>query len=338
MFNDNHTKALRADKVSSYSLDPSSVARALGGKVTGRNRVLAPGPGHSHQDRSLSVKVDPAAPDGFLVTSFAGDDPMVCRDHVRLVLGLPAWSPASGRSDAPSRLTVIIPSRPDPDEERRAAWKRTRIAEIWHEARDPRGTLVERYLTQPKAQGGRGLVFPDDVAGTVLRFHPACPWRDESGQLIRVPAMVAAMRCIHTDRLKAVHRTRLTPDGKKADRRMYGDATESAIKLDPDEAVTTGLAVGEGIETVLAARQFGFKPAWALGSAGGIREFPVVNGIEGLTILEEHDQNGANAQAVEACWLRWHAAGREVLAGTPDYGKDMNDALHALNAPQGRAA
>jgi hypothetical protein len=36
MFNDNHTKALRADKVSSYSRDPSSIARALGGAVMGR--------------------------------------------------------------------------------------------------------------------------------------------------------------------------------------------------------------------------------------------------------------------------------------------------------------
>jgi hypothetical protein len=59
-------------------LDPRIVARALGGSVSGRN-VVAPGPGHSRADRSLSIKIDPAAPDGFVVHSFAGDPPITCR-------------------------------------------------------------------------------------------------------------------------------------------------------------------------------------------------------------------------------------------------------------------
>jgi putative DNA primase/helicase len=63
------------------------IAEALGGEVSG-GQVLAPGPGHSAQDRSLSVKLDDTAPDGFLVHSFAGDDPVACRDHVRRKIGL----------------------------------------------------------------------------------------------------------------------------------------------------------------------------------------------------------------------------------------------------------
>jgi AAA domain len=63
--------------------------------------VLAPGPGHSPADRSLSVKLDPNAPGGYLVHSFAGDDPIVCRDHVREKAGLPAWQPnGNGRKRA----------------------------------------------------------------------------------------------------------------------------------------------------------------------------------------------------------------------------------------------
>jgi hypothetical protein len=46
-------------------LDPRAVARALVGEVAGHNTVLAPGPGHSARDRSLSIKLDPTAPDGF---------------------------------------------------------------------------------------------------------------------------------------------------------------------------------------------------------------------------------------------------------------------------------
>jgi hypothetical protein len=38
-------------------------------------RVLAPGPQHSPKDRSLCVSLAPATPSGFLVHSFAGDDP-----------------------------------------------------------------------------------------------------------------------------------------------------------------------------------------------------------------------------------------------------------------------
>ena len=45
----------------------------LGGEVRG-NHVYAPGPGHSANDRSLSVLLDASAPDGFVIHSFAGDD------------------------------------------------------------------------------------------------------------------------------------------------------------------------------------------------------------------------------------------------------------------------
>ena len=68
------------------------IAEALGGDVT-NGEALVPGPGHSAEDRSLAIKCDGAAPDGFMVHSFAGDDPIVCRDHVRRKLGLPEFKP-----------------------------------------------------------------------------------------------------------------------------------------------------------------------------------------------------------------------------------------------------
>jgi hypothetical protein len=69
-----------------------SWAHALGGEISG-NSVRAPGPGHSAGDRSLSVTPSGASPIGFLVHSFAGDDPLVCLDYVRAKLGLPAFAP-----------------------------------------------------------------------------------------------------------------------------------------------------------------------------------------------------------------------------------------------------
>jgi hypothetical protein len=73
-------------------IDARNLARALGGEVHG-NQVLAPGPGHSPQDRSLSVRLDEGALEGFVVHSFANDDPIACRDYVREKAGLPAFRP-----------------------------------------------------------------------------------------------------------------------------------------------------------------------------------------------------------------------------------------------------
>ena len=75
------------------NISARDVARALGGHVTSRDTVACPGPGHKPHDRSLQIKVTPDAPGGFLVHSFAGDDPIACRDYVRERLGLPAWKP-----------------------------------------------------------------------------------------------------------------------------------------------------------------------------------------------------------------------------------------------------
>jgi len=74
-----------------------AIAKALGGDVAGANTILAPGPGHSPCDRSLAIRLDPRAPDGFVTFSHAGDDWRECRDHVRARLGLPAWQPGDGR-------------------------------------------------------------------------------------------------------------------------------------------------------------------------------------------------------------------------------------------------
>src|SRR6516165_9289853 len=72
-------------------IDPRSLARALGGEVRG-NEIRAPGPGHSKEDRSLSVKVTPG---DLIVYSHAGDDWQECKDYVREKAGLGAFKPNS---------------------------------------------------------------------------------------------------------------------------------------------------------------------------------------------------------------------------------------------------
>ena len=119
--------------------------------------------------------------------------------------------------------------------------------------------------------------------------------------------------------------------GGKTFRLSLGPIAGGAIKLDPDEDVTQGICIGEGVETTLSGRQMGLWPAWSLVSTGGISNFPILPGTEGLHIFAENDANGASAKAVEACARRWYEAGRDVFVITPDVG-DLNDELREVAA------
>jgi putative DNA primase/helicase len=311
--------------------DLRAIARALGGNVIGRDTVLCPGPGHSRRDRSLAFRLDPRAPDGFVCNSHAGDDWKECRDYVRQKLGMPAWEPGNGRQrwvpqehvpkwDLASieDETRDMPPALSEDEFERIA----RVQALWGEAVEPRGTVAETYSREV-----RRLELPDALAGAVLRFHRRCPWRDENTGLTEyVPALIAAFPSIESDAITAVHRIALRPDGTKIDRRMLGIVSHAAIKFDPLGGDT--LAVGEGIETCMAAREFGFKPTWALGSVGAISFFPLIDSVKQVTILGETGE--ASAHAIKLCGTRWRRAGRRVRVVMPNDGlADMNDALIA---------
>ena len=295
-----------------------TLAVALGGDIVGR-QVNCPGPGHSRIDRSLGVRPSASSPVGFLVHSYTGDDFASCQEYVLGRLGMPldAWRTKGAGASRPT--PTFTPRQPGP--ERDNAARIARAVAIWNEAVDAHGTVVERYLAS------RGLDLPD--GSDVLRFHPRCPWRDEAeNRTIYVPCMVALMRSVTTDEPQGVHRTRLTGEGAKVDRRMLGIAAGAAVKLDADDAVTGGLAIGEGIETVLAARLLGFRPAWALASAGAIAAFPVLGGVGALTLLAENDP--ASDRAIGQCAARWHAAQREINVVTPNFGSDLNDAIREV--------
>jgi hypothetical protein len=74
-----------------------SWARLLGGEVRG-DAVVCPGPGHSPKDRSLSVKV---GKDGEPICfSHCGDDPFVCKDFARSLLGFPKFGSSNSKAIA----------------------------------------------------------------------------------------------------------------------------------------------------------------------------------------------------------------------------------------------
>jgi hypothetical protein len=213
-------------------------------------------------------------------------------------------------------IEAAIPREPDDDERAR----QRRALEIWEAARDIGGTLAAKYLT------GRKLALPEGVSGQVMRFHPRCPWRNDTDELVYVPALIGLFRAIDDDKPCGIHRTALTDDGRKLGRRALGRKAGAAIKLTADEDVEQGLHIGEGVETMLAATMFGFAPAWAMGDTSGMRSFPVLDGIDALTIIVDHDENGAGQAAASECFDRWTAARREVWCVLPDgVGVDMND-------------
>jgi hypothetical protein len=97
-------------------------------------------------------------------------------------------------------------------------------------------------------------------------------------------------------------------------------------------AVTTGLVVGEGLETTAAAatrvehQATLLRPAWALIDRINLRDFPVLTSIEALTILVDNDQSGDGQDAANVCTQRWVAANRHVEQLIPNIvGHDFND-------------
>jgi hypothetical protein len=168
----------------------------------------------------------------------------------------------------------------------------------------------------------RGCTTPDND----VLWHPAL--RHRSGHI--GPAIVAIVTDIVTGERINLHRTWIKPDGAgKAEIEKprlllkHHRAHGGVIRLFPDEAVTTGLCIAEGLETTLSAAH-GFTPAWATLDAGNLATFPVLDGIECLTVAVDHDRAGLAAFNTVAA--RWLAAGREVRQWLPpDYGADIND-------------
>jgi putative DNA primase/helicase len=288
------------------TISPKAAAQVLGGEFR-NGQVLCPGPGHSPGDRSLSVRF--YAGGGYVVHSFAGDDPMACRDHVNRLLGLPGGQPTE--CQAP-KARVTPASNAGMDRFRKIELARS----IYDDSLPTPETPVDRYLV------GRCLSAP-----SVLRFHPECPIGER-----RRPAMVSQMVGIHTNRFLGVHRTPIDADGNRAgEKMMLGQASGAVVKLSADEEVTTVLGVGEGIETSLSLpmlhEAFGI-PTWAVLSASALAEFPVLAGIEVLWIAVDNDPSEAGERAADRCADRWNAAGREVYLVKANIVKaDLNDVI-----------
>jgi putative DNA primase/helicase len=199
----------------------------------------------------------------------------------------------------------------------RSAQKRAaaigRALDLWDEALPITGTAAAHYLVHHR----RITVLPPNV-NEVLRFHPE--------GISRIPALVALLRNAVDGHACGIHRTPIARGvGKLGTAKALGAFKGAAIKLWP--APDHGrLLVGEGIETTLSAAQIlDLAPAWALGTAYNLGNFPVLVGISELHIAVDNDDVG-RGKAME-CTMRYRASGRKVYMHIPERHKDFNDIL-----------
>jgi hypothetical protein len=304
-------------------MNARDIALALGGGRAqrlpdGSYLVPCPVPGHGRGrgDHNPSLRLS----DGesrLLVRCFTGCDPRDVLAELRrrgLLDGGPARAP-----------TARKPSPADPDEERDRARRLALAVRIWNEAVHIKGTPGVPYFRKPKSEGGRDIdiaLAPDFGS---LRWHERCPWGGGTTGCI-----IARYTDALTGAPRGIWRRPITGEKPKA----LGPVAGCVVRLWPDDAVTTNLILGEGLETVLSAalhiRHRGtlLQPAWAAGCADSVKNFPVLPGIETLTLLVDNDVNGVGQDVAAECSRHWTEAGREVVRLTPtEEGADFNDII-----------
>ena len=191
------------------------------------------------------------------------------------------------------------------------------------------GTLVEAYLH------GRGITALHGTGN--LRFHPRCYYRpDEHSPTETWPAMIGIVTDL-SDRITGAHRTWLAPDGSgKApidiQRKAMGDLLGHAVRFGLSGEV---MAAGEGIESVLSARQvMPVMSAAAALSSAHLAAIQFHDTLRRLYVVLDNDHAGDGAR--NTLIARAKAVGIEAIALSPvleDFNEDLRvfgrDALMA---------
>ena len=101
---------------------PEEAARALGGRVVGKNRVRAPSPGMPPTDESLEIKFDHKYTEGWTVNDYygGGENWKSNRDFVREKVGKP-WKPHHPKDNPAERMNAraskdFSGAKPQPEE------------------------------------------------------------------------------------------------------------------------------------------------------------------------------------------------------------------------------
>ena len=181
------------------------------------------------------------------------------------------------------------------------------------------GTSVEAYLRN------RGITALHGTGN--LRFHPRCYYRpDDHGPTETWPAMIAAVTDLKGG-ITGAHRTWLAPDGSdkapiQTQRKAMGDLLGHAVRFGLSGDV---LAAGEGIESVLSAREVmpSMSAAAAL-SAAHLAAIQFHDALRRLYVVRDNDRAGDGAR--NTLIERANAVGIEAISLSPMLG-DFNEDL-----------
>jgi putative DNA primase/helicase len=130
----------------------------------------------------------------------------------------------------------------------------------------------------------------------------------------------------------AVSRTYIDENLRKIGKAKTLGSPAGVVRLSRDEDVLQGLHLAEGLETALSAVAKGLRPVWSTGSTALMKTFPVLDGIDCLTVIADHDATGVGENAAREVETRWRRAGREAHVFMPASRGDFNDLLQQARA------
>ncbi len=237
---------------------------------------LVAGPGHGPKDRSLKVSDYNG---DIRVHSFAGDCWKECRAH----LGLDDdWQPTP--QSAPRRRAAPSPSKPS-----------SRCRDLIRTAAPV--DLVPDAVTYLRSRA----LWPLPKC-CPLKAHAGADYWDQGAEhpsrVGKFPALIAPVVDIDGESV-TVHTTYLQ-DGRKLQGRTCRKLLSGtqgregcAVRLVPLDGLV--LAVGEGIETCLAAHKILGVPVWAALNTSLLAKFVPPPGVERLVIAADNDAAGLAA-------------------------------------------
>ncbi len=190
---------------------------------------------------------------------------------------------------------------------------------LFHAGQPIQGTLAETYLR------ARGITYLDDLPA--LRFHPRCYYRaDENAPVETWPAMLAAVTDLDGT-ITGVHRTWLARDGSAkapvaTPRRAMGRLLGNGVRFGVVHEV---VAVGEGIETMLALRcVLPTLPMIAALSANHLAALVLPPGLRRLYAAQDGDCVGTRAAGIlTECAGRAGIDAIGLVPRTDDFNDDL---------------
>jgi hypothetical protein len=230
------------------------------------------------------------------------------------------------RAPAPSRPAPAATDAPrDDDRDARALMFAKQIVS---EMRPILGTPGETYLREIRK-------IDTEAVADVLERTDAIGWLpavyfnepDHALHGRKLGAIISVMTdMITAEPTGAISRTYIH-EGRKLRKAKTLGSPAGIIRLSEDADVLEGLHIAEGLESAFGAMSKGFRPMWATGSTALMAKFPVLSGIEALTMIADHDANAAGERAAAAVASRWREAGKEARVWRPKSIGDLNDIL-----------